>query len=666
VQKKLIDTSNFEKLLKILPRNILFADVTTLGLSARILHVFQDQNIEYINKLHGIPLSKMLKWPKFGRGSLLKLSNNLIDSVENLGAHIITNMIEFNSVPNNKSDEEFDTTNNDDYRFDTVSSIPLKDHFLNALKNLKERDKQIIEFRTGYKGQVKTLEEIGGIFNLTRERVRQLQKKYVNKIILTEYWDDCIAIKIGQLLIDRNGPLYLEMLEIEDPWFEGFLGNYQHLTAIIELFSENEIRIIKNHGANIVTRIKQDDWDNCICDIRRNLKDKAGEALWSRSDIDMMFKASLVDKGAEELVGLIWDEFSSTLQFESNANDAKLIAYGKSAEVAVETVLHQSEKPLHFSEFARRASELFGKPIEERLAHNALPRLGAKLFGRGIYGLEKFNPIPEKMAHNIKLVVEHMIISGPLMKQWHSSEITNKLKGKFSALPEELDHYILNMILHNSNKLIYLNRMVWARSDSNQSAENRIDMSDAFTKILEDNGGPLKGSVIKKRLESIRGVQENLQLQPSDRMIQVGPDYWGLIERDVVGTEEDRSSRLDTLYKHLHKAQKGIHVSEVDTLLEEFAYGNDGPSSYSLLNIAQRDKRFYLGRSMFLGLSEWGRDTRRVNISQAVRIILETMDKPLGINEINVRVQDLTGLEVDGTVTNTLINQGGVYNQDFF
>jgi len=83
-----------------------------------------------------------------------------------------------------------------------------------------------------------------------------------------------------------------------------------------------------------------------------------------------------------------------------------------------------------------------------------------------------------------------------------------------------------------------------------------------------------------------------------------------------------------------------------------------------LLNIAQRDKRFYLGRSMFLGLSEWGRDTRRVNISQAVRIILETMDKPLGINEINVRVQDLTGLEVDGTVTNTLINQGGVYNQD--
>ncbi|WP_462166760.1 hypothetical protein [Pseudoalteromonas sp. GB43] len=46
-------------------------------------------------------------------------------------------------------------------------------------------------------------------------------------------------------------------------------------------------------------------------------------------------------------------------------------------------------------------------------------------------------------------------------------------------------------------------------------------MADAFTKILEDAGKPLKGKEIKARLEATRGVHEALQLQPTDRMLQV-------------------------------------------------------------------------------------------------------------------------------------------------
>ncbi len=69
-------------------------------------------------------------------------------------------------------------------------------------------------------------------------------------------------------------------------------------------------------------------------------------------------------------------------------------------------------------------------------------------------------------------------------------------------------------------------------------------------------------------------------------------------------------------------------------------------SAYALLNLAQRDKRFYLGRSMFLGLSVWDGDTRRLNISQAVRELLSTMMEPMSIGEINARIEDLTGLKI--------------------
>ncbi len=66
---------------------------------------------------------------------------------------------------------------------------------------------------------------------------------------------------------------------------------------------------------------------------------------------------------------------------------------------------------------------------------------------------------------------------------------------------------------------------------------------------------------------------------------------------------------------------------------------------------------------MFLGLAEWDGDTRRLNISHAVRKLLESMDEPMTIGEIHARVEDLTEMPVDGSVAGILINEGAVYNQ---
>ena len=60
----------------------------------------------------------------------------------------------------------------------------------------------------------------------------------------------------------------------------------------------------------------------------------------------------------------------------------------------------------------------------------------------------------------------------------------------------------------------------------------------------------------------------------------------------------------------------------------------------------------------------WDGDTRRFNISEAVRELISTMTEPMSIGEINARIEDLTGLPVDGSVTGVLINSGGVYNQE--
>jgi hypothetical protein len=658
-----IDTKDPVSLIKILPHSLLGANVASIDLPVRILNVFKRYDVATLADLRSLSIEAMLKWENFGRKSLGDFCTVVIAAVTKL-----YDQVDWDEPAVSASEplvSEDDVEHNDEtYKVELVSTIPLKSHFEKMLAGLKGSHRQIIECRTGYNGTVMTLEVVGELIGVTRERVRQIQKKCVTKVIETEFWDDCITLKVGQLLIDRSAPLYIEMLELEDPWFEGFMGNYQHLGAVIELFSENEIRVINIDGAHVVSRIKLDAWDKCVGSFRKSLKDKAKEGGWTRRDIGSTFDAGLSNIGAQELAPLMWSKFEDSLQFEDETAEAKLLAFGISAESIVQAVLQQAEGPLHYSEVALRATELLSRPVDERRALNALMSQGAKLYGRGIYGLAKFNPVSPRMCKNIQLVVEKMMYDGPLMKQWHATEMLTKLQVKFSALPEGLDSYVLNIILQSSDKLTYLNRMVWVRSDSNQSANDRVDMADAFTKILEDNGAPLRGKELKARLAVIRGVSKNHQLHPTERMIQVGPDRWGLMERDVGGTYDDNHAKLDVLFQELKKSQRGIHVSEISQFVEISDVADNLPSAYALLNLAQREDRFHLGRSMFLGLAEWNGDTRRLNVSQAVRELLAEMIKPMTIAEIHARVEDMTGIPINGTVTGVLIDEGAVYDKE--
>ena len=657
-----INSRDLQSIIKILPMSLLAAELGSIDLPVRIINVLNVRGFNSLSDLFGISTAEMLSWPNFGRKSVGDFCEGLAQAVNKLSEQI-ANAKDIVEVDETMTPVKDDVVINEEHQFQLVSAKPLKEHYQATLSRLKDKDRQIIEYRTGLNGQVMTLESVGALMGVTRERIRQIQKKYVEKIIETELWDDCIALKIGQLLIERRKPLYIEMLEVEDPWFSGFMGNYQHLAAIIELFSENEIRVIKINSATIVTRIKIDVWDQLVRDLRKSLKDKATEGTWSRQDIEMTLSSTLLDNSASELLSLLWGEFGDTLQFDGDTPDAKLIGFGKSAESAVAAVLSKAEKPLHYSEVAERASEIYGKEVSVRLAHNACPKLGGRLYGRGIYGLPHHNPISERMRKNIKLIVSQMIQEGPLMKQWHCAEVITKLKVQFSALPEELDHYILNIILEDVDNLTYLNRMVWARADSNQSRDDRVDMADAFTKILEDNGAPLKGKELKSRLREIRGVVEGLQIQPNERMIQVGPDFWGLIDRDVGGDEGSNEEKLVELYDCLKDRQRGVHVTEVSQFIEINDNSKELPSAYALLNLAQRDERFHLGRSMFLGLSEWGGDTRRLNTSQAVRKILDDMTVPMSLAELTMRVEDLTEMHIDSPLSNVLISEGAIYDQ---
>ncbi len=64
-----------------------------------------------------------------------------------------------------------------------VESVMLREHIDALLGDLKERERQVIVLRFGLEdGRARTLEEVGKEFNVTRERIRQIEAKALRKL----------------------------------------------------------------------------------------------------------------------------------------------------------------------------------------------------------------------------------------------------------------------------------------------------------------------------------------------------------------------------------------------------------------------------------------------------------------------------------------------------
>ena len=97
----------------------------------------------------------------------------------------LPSMIDLDMEINEEGDNLFDVLKNDDADMPDESFNTkdiLKTKLLGLLTCLDERERVIVEDYFGLSGTPRTLEDIGGDFNLTKERVRQIKEKSLRKL----------------------------------------------------------------------------------------------------------------------------------------------------------------------------------------------------------------------------------------------------------------------------------------------------------------------------------------------------------------------------------------------------------------------------------------------------------------------------------------------------
>ena len=253
---------------------------------------------------------------------------------------------------------------------------------LDAVGEEHDREREIIVRRFGLKERRETLEQIGELLGITRERVRQLEKAIVVRLKLAAEAGELEGLHDAERLIIRdlseNGrvgrvsDITQRLLDVETPTVQqrahiAFIGEVSaRLTPINETDKYHQGLAIAEYGDEKAVRSRVDE---IVAAIKQHGAPISLEALRGLASLSTQL-AHLKD---------MWGLSKWPTVNPKNIRDK------------IYVVLLDEGKPLHFSEIAQRIKESTFKRrnVTKQAIHNELIKdKRFILIGRGIYALD--------------------------------------------------------------------------------------------------------------------------------------------------------------------------------------------------------------------------------------------------------------------------------------
>jgi hypothetical protein len=150
-------------------------------------------------------------------------------------------------------------------------STNLTENIDNVFSDLNDRSLEIIALRYGFNGEPKTLEEVGKIFNLTRERIRQVEKKAEVLILPKARSINSQIISLFYHLAKKNGK-YVTCEQMRS--FCNDIKLYNRIMYLIQI-SQSSIRY--DNGLSILYNVEiatPEEFSREIIDFFGNIVDK--------------------------------------------------------------------------------------------------------------------------------------------------------------------------------------------------------------------------------------------------------------------------------------------------------------------------------------------------------------------------------------------------------
>lgn len=257
----------------------------------------------------------------------------------------------------------------------------------------REREREIIARRFGLFDRKETLEQIGELLGITRERVRQLEKSVLNRLKAAAE-DGLPHIKEVEAVFSQH---------LED------MGKVARVSDITDRLSgeaskvdQARVAFLANLAPGIAVIEDNDHFFHAIglagVHTEKAIRDQVGKIIGA---IEGIGEPTSIDKVAESVGN------TDAKHVEALAGISKNVAslhgrWGltkwpmvnpKNIRDKIYVILHDNKKPMHFSEIAEaiKNSDLKRKNVTTQAIHNELIKDSRfVLIGRGIYALKEW------------------------------------------------------------------------------------------------------------------------------------------------------------------------------------------------------------------------------------------------------------------------------------
>jgi len=287
--------------------------------------------------------------------------------------------------------------------------------------NLQERASDVIMNRFGLTpdGKRKTLEEIGKKYNITRERVRQVEDVALNFIKKSEaYKSEQAAFDELKQLMHKLGSIVSENEFLNYISKDQTIQNHIHFFLVL---------------SDAFKKYREDDHFHTRWSVDEGMADKIHDTLRklyaSLKDEDLIPETEMIKKFFDQLKDVA-EQYRDEEMAKRWLSMSKAVAknglgeWGKASSPNIRTrgvkdyaflVMRRHGSPMHFKEVGDSISKTFGKKIHYATCHNELIKDSRfVLVGRGMYALAEWG-YKEGIA---RVVIEDILKrEGPLSKE---------------------------------------------------------------------------------------------------------------------------------------------------------------------------------------------------------------------------------------------------------
>ena len=301
----------------------------------------------------------------------------------------------------------------------------------------QEREKEIISRRFGLSGSKETLEQIGEMLSITRERVRQLEKAILIRLQISAEDNEIPELAAAEKILVRNLTEMGRVAKLSDLADKVYGRNS---TAS----ERTGIYFIATFAKNL-TVVEENDRYNAAVGIAEYGDDKA-----IRTRVDEIVKLIRENKAPMTI-----DELDNKLNYEhpdhikAIASISKLLAtlngvWGltkwpmvnpKNIRDKIFVILEAKKEPMHFSEIAKeiKDSNFKRKNVTVQAIHNELIKDSRfVLIGRGIYALSSWGYKKGTISDIITLTLNKA--GGPMSREEIVKQVLKTRKVKETTI----------------------------------------------------------------------------------------------------------------------------------------------------------------------------------------------------------------------------------------